>query len=105
MEKAVALPDGVLESLLSESCDSEQVVCRLKESLQLDTASLKQPDSGTKQLIRCLARKAKCSKRLDVVKQLREITPAGTTGECVVYFKVTHDWQRWCSSVRITCMC
>ena len=49
--------------------------------MQLDQASLEKPDPETKTLIRCFARKAKDSKRLDVVQYLREITPAGTTVE------------------------
>jgi len=65
---------------LSKSSDSKQVVGQLKETLQLDQASLEQPDSQTKKLIRCLARQANSSNRLDVVKQFREISPAGTTG-------------------------
>ena len=32
-------------------------------------------------MIRCLAATAKDSNRIDVVKHLRDITPAGTTGE------------------------
>ena len=31
-------------------------------------------------MIRCLAREAKFSNRLDVVKHLREVLPAGITG-------------------------
>jgi len=77
---ALALPSEVLESLLSKSSDSKQVVSQLKESLQLDQASLEKPDPETKRLIRCLARQANCSNRLDVVKRLRDLSPAGTTG-------------------------
>ena len=59
-----------------------EVVSHLKQSLQLDQSSLEQPDCQTKQLIRCFARKAKLSNRgVDVIKHLREMTPAGTTGE------------------------
>ena len=81
-EKSLALPDKVLESLLSQTCAPTEVVLQLKQTLQLDQASLEQPEPRTKTLIRCLATKAKHSNRLDVVKHLREITPAGTTGEC-----------------------
>lgn len=49
--------------------------------MQLDQASLEKPDLETRKRIRCFARKAKDSKRRDVVQYLREITPAGTTGE------------------------
>ena len=86
MEKAIAIPGGVLKALKTGSCDSEQVVCQLKQSLQLDQSSLEQPDCQTKQLIRCFARKAKLSNRVDVIKHLREMTLAGTTGK----FKI---WQ------------
>jgi len=83
-----------MESLLSKSSDSKQVVGQLKETLQLDQASLEQPDSQTKKLIRCLARQANSSNRLDVVKQFREISPAGTTGEYDNDYKVINDRQR-----------
>ena len=49
--------------------------------MQLDQASLEKPDLETKTLIRCFARKAKDSNRLDVIQHLREIVPAGTTGK------------------------
>ena len=76
----MAIPDDVLKALTPGSCDSEQVICQLKESLQLDQSSLEQPDCQTKQLIRCFARKAELSNRVDVIICLREMTPAGTTG-------------------------
>ena len=77
----MALPEDVLKSLMSRSCDSKEVVFQFKEALQLDESALKKPDIQTKRKIRCLARQAKCSDRSDVIKQLRDITPAGTTGE------------------------
>ena len=79
--KEIALPGEVHESLLSQSCDAREVVLRMRDNMQLEQVSLEQPDSETKTLIRCLARKAKNSNRLDVFEHLREITPAGTTGE------------------------
>lgn len=78
-----ALPGAVLESLLSQSSSSKEVVRQLKESLPPDQASLKEPVPETKALIRCLAREANGSDRLDVVKHLREITPSGTAGEFI----------------------
>ena len=81
-EKALAVRSSVFEHLSSKSCDAELVVSKLKETLRLDQASLEQPDSDTKKQIRCLAREAIRSNRPDVVEYLREITPAGTTGEC-----------------------
>ena len=79
-ERVLSLPSKALQTIMSQLCDSREIVLQLKESLQLDQASLEQPDLGTKRLIRCLANKAKQSDRLDVVKHLREIVPAGTTG-------------------------
>lgn len=82
-ERALAVRSSVLEHLSSKWCDPKLVLSKLKETLQLDQASLEQPDSDIKKQIRCLAREASCSNRPDVVEYLREITPAGTTGECL----------------------
>ena len=82
-EKTLAVCSSVLEHLSSQSCDAKLVVSRLKETIQLDQASLEQPDSDTKKRIRFLARAANRCGRRDVVKHLKEITPAGTTGECL----------------------
>ena len=79
--KEIALPGELQKSLLSQSCDAKDIVLQLKETKHLDQASLEKPDLETRTLIRCFARKAKDSKRLDVVQHLREITPAGTTGK------------------------
>ena len=79
--KEIALPGELQKSLLSQSCGAKDVVLQLKETKHLDQASLEKPDLETRTLIRCFARKAKDSKRLDVVQHLREITPAGTTGK------------------------
>ena len=67
---------------MAESRDPKEVVNRLSENLE--QLSLAEPDPDTKKLVRCLAVKAKCSNRLDVVKHLREITPAGTTGKFLI---------------------
>ena len=56
---------------------------QFKESLKLSQDSLKMPDDETKKWIRCLAREANLSGKLDVVKSLRNISPAGTTGESI----------------------
>lgn len=80
--QALALSSAVQVALLSESCHAEEVVSRLKEDLQLEQASLATPEPEIKKIIRSLARQAKCSSRLDVVKYLRDVTPAGTTGTC-----------------------
>ena len=82
MGQALALSSSVQVALLSQSCDAQEVVNRLQEDLQLEQSCLENPEPETKRMIRCLARKAKCSSRLDVVKRLREVTPAGTTGNC-----------------------
>lgn len=78
--KEIALPDEVQKSLLSQSCDAKEIVLQL----HVKQASLEQPDCETKALIRCLARKSKDSDRHDVFQHLREITPAGTTGEFLI---------------------
>ena len=80
-EKALAVRSSVLDNLSSESCNSKEIVSRLQETLQLDHASLQHPDHETEKWIQCLAREARHSGRLDVVEHLREMTPAGTTGE------------------------
>ena len=80
MEKTIAIPDVVLKALTPGSCDSEQVICLLKENLQLDQSCFEQPDCHTRQLIRCFAREAKVSNRDDVIIHLRGMTPAVTTG-------------------------
>ena len=58
---------------------------RLKASLQIDQASLNEPDCKTKIVISCLARMAKESNRFDVFQHLRQIAPAGATGESVIH--------------------
>jgi len=87
--KAIALPCEVQESLLCQtSQDGREVVRQLQETLQPDQASLKEPEPRTKQLIRCLARTAKDSNRLDVLEHLREITPPGTAGIFLLWLLV-----------------
>ena len=81
--QALIIPSSVQDVLQSKSSDAQEVVNQLQEELQKEQSSLKHPDPKTKKMIRYLARKAKFSSRLDVVKRLREVTPAGTTG--------THD--------------
>ena len=77
--KALVLSSGVLKSLQT-TCDAENVVALLPESLELDEATLADPGPEKTQLIRCLSMEAKNANRLDVVKHLRQLTPAGTTG-------------------------
>ena len=74
----------MLEHRSSKSCDAKLVVSGLLQTIQLDQASLQQPDSDTKKLIRFLCREVIRCNRSDVFKYLREITPAGTTGECLL---------------------
>ncbi|XP_068676848.1 uncharacterized protein [Montipora foliosa] len=74
------LPSNVVESVMSDSCHPEEIVRKLKESLHLDEKCLEQPNPETKRTIRRLAKLAKDSNRIEVVKYLRKITPAGTTG-------------------------
>ena len=88
----LVLPSKAIETLMSQPCDSREVVLQLKDCLKLDDVSLKNPDPETKRLIRCLANKAKQSNRPDVVRELREATPAGTTGiKFVVGVNVSTD--------------
>ena len=54
---------------------------QFREALQLEPASLVSPEPETRIMIRALALRAKSEKRDDLVRHLREITPAGTTGE------------------------
>lgn len=106
--KSLSLPGKVVESL-SHSPDPKEVVLQLKETLHLDQTSLKHPEPETKQLIRCLAKRAKHSNRLDVVRHLREITPAGTTGELVICYLPPHvisvrSLCPWCWELVSKCM-
>ena len=80
LPSAHALPTAVQGTLLSSSCDATEVVIRFQKDLHLDQTSLESPKDETKIMIRCLAREAKFSNRLDVVKHLREVLPAGITG-------------------------
>ena len=59
---------------------------QFQEALQLKPASLAIPEPETKSMIRDLALRAKSEKRDDLVRHLREITPAGTTGEKMKFF-------------------
>ncbi|XP_020622236.1 uncharacterized protein LOC110059849 isoform X1 [Orbicella faveolata] len=89
-EKAIALPDMVRKSLLSQSCDSKEIVNQFKESLKLSQASLEMPDDETKKWIRSLAREANASgsrllENLDVraipIKKGRQLTMALSVGD------------------------
>ena len=59
---------------------------QFREALQLEPASLVSPEPETKSMIRGLALRAKSEKRDDLVRHLREITPAGTSGEFKMIF-------------------
>lgn len=80
LPSAHALPPAVQGTLLSPSCDATEVVIRFQKDLHLDQTSLESPKDETKIMIRCFAREAKFSNRLDVAKRLREVSPAGITG-------------------------
>ena len=69
----------MLEALTSQTCDASEVVAQFQQILSLENLSLEQPDSDTKKKIRYLC--LKTAKKQEVVAKLREITPAGTTGE------------------------
>ena len=66
---------------LNSESDVKDIVIQFREALQLEPASLVIPEPETKSMIRGLALRAKSEKRDDLVRHLREITPAGTTGE------------------------
>ena len=68
---------------MSRSCDPKEIALQAKESLHLDKKCLEQPNRETKRTIRYLEKRAMDLNRIDVVNFLREITPAGTTGEFV----------------------
>ena len=59
---------------------------QFREALQLEPASLVSPEPETKSMIRGLALRAKSEKRDDLVRHLREIAPAGTSGEFKMIF-------------------
>ena len=65
----------MLEALTTQTCDASEVVAQFHQS------HLEQPDPDTKKKIRYLCLKAKTANKPEVVRKLREITPAGTTGE------------------------
>ena len=77
--KAIVRSSGVLKSLQT-TCDAENVAALLAKSLELDEATLADPGLEKARLIRCLSMEAKSANRFDVVKHLRQKTPAGTTG-------------------------
>ena len=79
-DNGLALPPAVQGTLLSPLCDAGDVVIRFQKDLDLDQTSLESPNDETKLMIRRLARGAKILNRLDVVKHLREVSPAGITG-------------------------
>ena len=83
--KELALPENVKSSIQSISfrstSDVKDIVNQFQENLQLEPASLTSPEPETKSMIRGLALRAKSEKRDDLVRHLRKITPAGTTGE------------------------
>lgn len=76
----LSVPVEILDSLLSRSIDCKDVVQQLKDKLNLDQAALQDPDPNKMKSIRYLARKANIAGRYDVIKELRSLVPAGTTG-------------------------
>ncbi|XP_068712717.1 uncharacterized protein [Montipora foliosa] len=79
-EKALALPEEVVNAIHVPSCDPKGVVLRFQESLHLTPTALDNPENEDKRWIRCFANTAKSQNRNDVVEYLRNIVPAGTTG-------------------------
>ena len=74
-DQAIVLCGEVLEALTTQTCDASEVVAQFHQSL------LEQSDPDIKKKIRYLCLKAKTANKPEVVRKLREITPAGTTGE------------------------
>ncbi|XP_067018270.1 uncharacterized protein [Acropora muricata] len=79
-ENSAVLPRDDVQLLESGSCDSEEIVLQWMQNLNLDKTCLEQPTPETTRMMRCFSAKAKILKRSDVVKHLRDIAPAGTTG-------------------------
>ena len=84
-----------MNSIQCQASDPKDIVIQFQDALKLNTASLNNPDlePETKRLLRGLALKAKGEKRVDLVKYLREITPAGTTGELELDSVTLHKFQ------------
>ena len=81
-ENSAALPRDVVQLLELRLCDSEEIVLQWMQNLNLDKTCLEQPTPETTRMMRCFSAEAKMiSKSSDVVKHLRDIAPAGTTGE------------------------
>lgn len=111
-DTSLVLPCGVRGTLQTynpktgrKTYNPKEVVDKFLETLQLELTSLKQPEPETEKWIRCLARNANCSNRLDVVKYLREVSPAGTTGKCEIGIAddkddYIYDIYFWCSSLK-----
>ncbi|XP_022803633.1 uncharacterized protein LOC111340970 [Stylophora pistillata] len=82
--KDLVLPESVKSSIqsipLHSAIDVKDIVIQFREALQVELASFTSPEPETKNMIRGLALRAKSEKRDDLVRYLREITPAGTTG-------------------------
>ena len=83
--KDLALPESINTSIqsipLNSASDVKDIVIQFREALQLEPASLVSPEPETRIMIRALALRAKSEKRDDLVRHLREITPAGTAGK------------------------
>ena len=80
-EKALTLPEEVVNAMQVPSCDPKNVVSQFQKSVHLTSTALDNPENEDKRLIRCLADTAKSQNRKELVEYLRTIVPAGTTGE------------------------
>ena len=83
--KDLVLPESIKASIqsipLNSGIDVKDVVIQFQEALKLEPTSISNPEPETKSMIHGLALRAKSEERCDLVRHLREITPAGTTGE------------------------
>ncbi|XP_022797300.1 uncharacterized protein LOC111335610 isoform X1 [Stylophora pistillata] len=77
--KELVLSSGAIDFLHSTS-NASSVVVPILNKLQLSQEALTNPLPETTRIVRSLVRVAKRENRYDVVKHLKEMTPAGTAG-------------------------
>lgn len=77
--KELVLSSGAIDFLHSTS-NASSVVVPILHKLQLSQEALTNPLPETTRIVRSLVRIAKRENRYDVVKHLKEMTPAGTAG-------------------------
>lgn len=83
--KELVLSSGAIDFLHSTS-NASSVVVPILNKLQLSQEALTNPLPETTRIVRSLVRIAKRENRYDVVKHLKEMTPAGTAGSFLSLF-------------------